>query len=221
VTPEESVVTVYSAFAWVACAALLIGCGGGGSPLGPGAPEDAGGPQSPFVEVTLPASAFTSLRSDGMPQPLFVVGDEGITQVADRVVLTFDLTGFPAARHVVAAKVWLESRGVFDDFDPSLGDVEVRRVDLGLALDPSDFDGDPLTDALDGAAAPPYGFPLVLDVTQGLIQALDHGAGHLDLRLQTEQFADGDDAEDLLHLEDRIDPVYGHHGPELLVLFRR
>lgn len=212
---------VRSAIAWVACSALLLGCGAGGYPTSAPPPEDPGAPQSPFVEVVLPATAFASLRSDGMPQPLFVVGDEGVTQVADRVVLTFSLAGFPPARHVVAAKVWIESRGVFDDFDLALGDVEVRRVDLGHTLDPSDFDGDPLTDALDGAAAPPYGFPLVLDVTQGLIQALDHGAENLDLRLQTEQFADGDDADDLLHLEDRVDPAYGHHGPELLVLFRR
>jgi hypothetical protein len=216
----ESVVALRSALLSVACCALL-GCGaGGGAPTG----GDAGGggtPEPEFVRVVLPAAAFTSVRSDGAPQPLFVVGDEGITLVADRVVLAFDLAGFPPARHVVAAHIWLETRGAFDDFGEGLGDVEALRVDLGAALDATDFDTDPLTPVLDGSPAPPYGFPLVLNVTPGLVQALDHGAARFDLRLQTTYLADGDDAADLLHLEHETDPDFGSHGPELIITFSR
>lgn len=199
------------ALAWLACSVPLVGCGAGAPTVDP----VTGEPQI-YVVAVQPAG-YATVRSDGADKPVLQVGDEGASQLSDRAVVRFNLTGFPSARHIVVARLWMESRGVLDDFDESLGNVGVLRIEAGTGLDGSDFGADPLTAILDAAPPPPYGFPLVLDVTQALVEALDRGAGHLDLRLQAAALADGDDAQDMLHLEHRSYPELGLYGPELVV----
>jgi hypothetical protein len=199
------------ALACLACSTPLVGCGGGGGTIDPATGE----PQ--IYVVAVQAAGFGTARSDGASQPLLMVGDEGASQLSDRAVVRFDLTGFPSARHIVVARLWMESRGVLDDFDESLGLVGVLRIEAGTAVDGADFGTPGLTEILDAAPPPPYGYALVLDVTQALVEALDRGAGHLDLRLQAQALADGDDAEDMLHLEHRSFPELGLFGPELVV----
>ena len=204
------------ALAAVALSLPLMGCGGGAA----SAPE-VGSASVEDVVVAIPASAYGTVRSDGTPHELLQVGDEGSNQLADRAIVSFDLHGFPPASHVVVARLWSESRGVFDDFGAALGPVGVLRIEAGATLDGSDFGSAGLTGVLDSAPPPPYGFALVLDVTQALRDALDHGADHLDLRLQTTELFDGDDAEDLLRLEHRTDPGAGNYPPELVLTARR
>ena len=199
------------ALACLACSTPLFGCGAGAPTVDP-----ATGEPEIYVVAVQPAG-YATVRSDGAAKPLLQVGDEGASQVSDRAVVRFDLTGFPNARHIVVARLWMESRGVLDDFDVSLGLVGVLRIEGGAGLDGTDFGAAALTEILDAAPPPPYGFPLVLDVTRALVEALDRGAGHLDLRLQAGALADGDDAEDILHLEHRSFPELGLFGPELVI----
>jgi hypothetical protein len=199
------------ALAGFACAAPLVGCGAGAPTVDP----ETGEPR--IYVVAVQNVGYATVRSDGADKPVLQVGDEGASQLSDRALVRFDLTGFPNARHIVVARLWMESRGVLDDFDESLGNVGVLRIDGGTALDGSDFGAEGLTGILDAAPPPPYGFPLVLDVTQALVEALDRGASHLDLRLQAAALGDGDDAQDMLHLEHRTYPHLGLYGPELIV----
>lgn len=204
-------------FAALVSALPLAGCGGGGAAPSSVSTQSTG----EEVVVAVPAAAYGTVRSDGLPQPLLQVGDEGASLLADRAIVSFDIRGFPPANHIVAARLWSESRGVYDDFGAALGPVGVLRIDAGTSLDGSDFGSTALSGVLDAAPPPPYGFALVLDVTEALRVALDHGADHLDLRLQAAALYDGDDVPDLLRLEHRAEPGLGNYPPELVITARR
>jgi hypothetical protein len=204
------------ALACAACATSLWGCGAGA-----GLPAEGDGGEPQITVVAVQPVAYATVRSDGAAKPLLQVGDEGASQLSDRAIVRFSLAGFPNARHIVAARLWMESRGVLDDFDQSLGLIGVLRIDAGTGVEGGDFGIAGLTEILDAAPPPPYGFALVLEVTQALVQALDRGADHLDLRLQAQALADGDDAQDMLHLEHRSFPELGLYGPELVVTGQR
>ena len=193
---------------YAACLLLLAACGGGGGTP----PMDDTGDD---MDMTPTPTNVTFLQADeaGFRRNITVggvVSDDGFFRVGDddmdegfRSVMRFapSTTALPDGATIVKAELRLPQTLVDGSPNTDLGPIESVLVDLGVDVDPTDFDA-PFIDVL-GIFAPDDTLEMkVLDVTSLIKARFEGGSRVFDVRLQRPAVTDGDQVADISNFND-------------------
>ena len=184
---------------FVAGALGLAACGHSGSRGGveqiPN--EDPQPPVEMIVEApALAARHLNNTGGIGHDNVKFNVGDY-IGNLVLRGVLAFGLDDVPPDAEITSAVLTLWELGTVGS-PAGLGQLTVQHVDLGDAVDVSDFDSPARADLGHLSSAAPSEW--TLDVTAALRDDMAAGRDTADFRIQFSHDTDGNDADDYITL---------------------
>jgi hypothetical protein len=203
----------------LAGSSLLAACGGGGG--------DGRDPKPVRESETLAIQSLAAVDGFVKADGTVVTSDRAAIHVGDdtndhesRGFLRFVLSEIPEGSEILSATFQVDQSFVAGTPFATLVEVRVDLVDVGSALDATDFDGGPLAANVGTLSVDESVGPRTLEVTEEVAAALRELRKAVDFRLRFAVATDGDGFGDLAGFNDPVRPrVAGK--PILVVVFRR
>jgi hypothetical protein len=190
----------------------LTGCGGGSG--------GGGGPPPPTISLTI----LSTPDRDGMIVDATFVFPTFDLQVGDsssdnpkRGFLSFSHATIPPGAVLVSATLRVHQSGVHGTPYADLGNVIVDHIDIGPALDPTDFASPAILDSFATLSTDGTLVYRTLDVSARMAADLAAARGHTDFRLHTTPATDSDGSEDSSYWNDAEDTDANGNVPQLVI----
>ena len=170
---------------------LLAGCGGGGNTV-----------TVSLLSISALDGFVTNTGFVDTTHAVAVGDTDGSFSNVARGFVHFDLSGLPAGVNIVSAELRLQQSTVFGAPYATLGNVVVDHVNIGIALDASDFGALALLSDVGTLSNNPVLELKTLSVTQRVRADLAAARSTSDFRFRYPTGSDGDGADDYVEFND-------------------